>query len=283
MNSLRVQWFVPPAVVVVATALGEVDRDAVTGVLNPSSDEQFSALVDQRADAVVTAMDNVFAWNRRAGPADFCIVAQVERTTPLQLIARPDVGGFAALRGGVVLVDAPGNGFVIALRALLAKVGLQPDDYQLKSAGGVKQRLDALLSGQGCCTLLGPPFDQMALRAGMVQLATVQQHWPAFPGQGLVMRRAVIDSTRARLASWLGGLDAARQRLAVCEPLAHQALADAGYPTDPLNLSAMLPPPALRPDREGVELLVEQRRQLGLPGGDDHYPSLVDLSIRTSP
>ena len=51
------------------------------------SDEQFERLVRGDCDAVVTAMDNVFAWNRRAGPGDFCIVAQIERTTPLVVMA----------------------------------------------------------------------------------------------------------------------------------------------------------------------------------------------------
>lgn len=274
---LRALWFVPPPVVVVASALGLVPASAVTGQRNASSDEQFEALAAGRADAVVTAMDNVLAWNRRTGPGDFRIVAQMESTTPLHLVARPGVQTLAELRQCTVLVDAPENGFVVALRALLADVGLAGNDaFRMQPAGGVKERFDALLAGQGDCTLLGPPFDTLALQAGMRRLATVQERYPAFPGQGLVMRAAHIEGWRGLLNALLEAWQAASARMATGDLAVRQALVAAGYPEAVVPELLALGPRSLRPDRSGVELVIGHRRQLGLPGGGDTYEALVD-------
>lgn len=281
-SALRLMWFVPPPVVVVASALGLVSADTFTAVRNSSSDEQFEALAAGAIDLVVTAMDNVIAWNRRAGPADFCIVAQIERTTPLHLIARPDVKTLADVRERTVLVDAPGNGFVIALRALLADAGLDADSYALRQAGGVKERFDALLVGEGHCTLLGPPFDTMALSAGMVQLATVQERYPAFPGQGLVMRREAIERLRGPVSGWLQGIEAASRSFTTDAPAVRLALLDAGFPEAAVPAMVLMLPRSLWPDREGLELIIQHRQQLGLAGGDERYDSLVETSLLPS-
>lgn len=278
-DALRVMWFVQPPVVVVASALGLVASDAVDGVRNQSSDEQFEALSAGRVDLAVTAMDNVIAWNRRQGPADFRIVAQIERTTPLHLIARPGLKALDDVRGGTVLVDAPGNGFVIALRAMLAEAGLGADSYTLCPAGGVKERFDALLAGQGACTLLGPPFDIMALSAGLVRLAVVQERYPEFPGQGLVMRLGAIETLRARVTAWLRGIDAASRCMADDDAAVRQALLQAGFPEAAVPAMVQMRPRSLRPDRAGVELIVQHRRQLGLAGGDDGYDVLINESL----
>ena len=279
---MRLMWFVPPPVVVVASGLGLVAADTFTAVRNTSSDEQFEALSSGGMDLVVTAMDNVIAWNRRAGPADFCIVAQIERTTPLHLMAGPDVKTLADVRDRTVLVDAPGNGFVIALRALLADAGLGADSYALRQAGGVKERLDALLAGEGHCTLLGPPFDTMALKAGMVRLASVQERYPAFPGQGLVMRRQAIERLREPLSAWLQGIATASRSFTADEAAVRRALLDAGFPEAAVPAMVMMRPRSLRPDREGLELIIQHRQQLGLIGGDESYDALVETSLLPS-
>ncbi|MCK9510185.1 MAG: ABC transporter substrate-binding protein [Pigmentiphaga sp.] len=274
---MKAMWFVPPPVMVLAAALNP-GAPAVEGSRNTSSDEQFAALVEGRVDMAVTAMDNVIAWNRRAGPRDVRIVAQIERTTPLYVIGRPGLESLADLRGGTILVDALDNGFVVALRALLREAGLGARDYVLEPVGGVTERCEALLAGGGDATLLGPPFDGQATGKGCARLAGVQERYTAFPGQGLVMRLATMKRLETPLRAYLKSLSAAARMMAREEERAGQLLLGAGLPRAALAGALALRPLSLHPDRDGVELLIEHRRGLDMPGGDDTYERLVAAS-----
>lgn len=246
---IKVMWFVPqPLVLLAGQAPG---ASAIEASRNPSSDAQFEALLAGEVDAVVTAMDNVIGWNRRPGPKDFRVVAQIERTTPLALIAAPGRQRMADLRGANLLIDAMDNGFVIALRAMLREAGIDENACRFTCAGGVTERYEALLAGRGDATLLGPPFVSQAVDAGLMQIASVQQAYPAFPGQGIVMRQA--SPARERIGTWLRELEQARRQTRDLE--------------------------SLRPTAEGVALLIEHRRLLGLPGGEDTYTNIVDASL----
>jgi ABC-type nitrate/sulfonate/bicarbonate transport system substrate-binding protein len=278
--TIRVMWFVQPLLAMVAA---QDQRSVATrAIRNRSSDEQFAALVAGEVDAVVTSMDNVIGWNRRAGPQDFRVVAQIERTTPLLLVARPGRPNVSSLRGADILVDAPDNGFVTALKVMLGDAGLGPDDYRLMPAGGVQERLEALLARQGVATLLGPPFDAMAVRAGFVRVASVQQSYPEFAGQGIVIR-AGNSRARGLVGAWLEDLERARQTVQNRPELARQAVVAAGLDIAAAEAMTALNPQSLRPTSEGVALLIAHRRTLGLPGGDGHYASLVDDSLIDEP
>jgi hypothetical protein len=276
MHTLRLLWFVPAPIAVVAQAGSLLEGVEVHAERNPSSDAQFEALRDGRADAVVTAMDNVMDWNLRRGPGDFRIAAQLERTTPLTLVGRPGLQGLADLRGGRLLVDAPRNGFIVALLALLAEAGIAAGDLQLLPAGGVAERFDALMAGRGDATLLGPPFDAMALTAGLRRIATVQDRCPGFPGQGLVVSASAMGRLRPGLRAWLAGLELARHRMAGDPGACAEALKAAGFPPAAAHGMVAGAPHSLVPDRQGVELLIAQRSSVGLPGAGLGYEDLVD-------
>ncbi len=249
LNSINVMWFVPqPLLVRAGQAPGAI---AIQASRNPSSDAQFASLVAGDVDVVVTAMDNVIGWNRRPGPKDFRVVAQVERTTPLALVAAHGKKNMDDLRGANILVDAVNNGYVMALRAMMREAGIDENSYCLTPAGGVTERYEALLAGRGDATLLGQPFMSQATEAGLMQIASVQQVYPAFPGQGIVMRQA--SPARERVGVWLRDLERARQQVQ--------------------------DPDSLRPTAAGVALLIEHRRLLGLAGGEDSYAEIVDASL----
>jgi ABC-type nitrate/sulfonate/bicarbonate transport system substrate-binding protein len=279
MHTLRLLWFIPSPVAIVAEALKLTTDVALQAERNPSSEAQFEALAFGSADAVVTAMDNVMDWNLRPGPGDLRIVAQMERTTPLTLVGRRGCSQLQDLRGATLLVDAPRNGFVVALRAMLAEAGIGPHAYKLEPVGGLKERYDALSAGHGDATLLGPPFDAMALQAGLSRIASVQERYPAFPGQGLVTRTASLERLRPALSAWLLGLEAARKRMGSDPGAARQALELAGFPPPAVDAMIAAAPASLRPDRAGVQLLIEQRRRAGLAGADCSYEELVAASV----
>lgn len=248
-NSLKVMWFVPQPIVELAAQAPRAT--SVKAIRNPSSDAQFEALVTGEVDAVVTAMDNVIGWNRRPGPEDFRVVAQVERTISLALIAAPIRKSMADMGNADLLVDAVDNGFVIALRAMLRDGGVNESGCRFTPAGGVTERYEALLAGRGDATLLGPSFAKQAIEAGLTRIASVEQAYPAFPGQGIVIRQG--SPARERIRAWLRELEHARRQMGDLE--------------------------SLRPTAEGVALLTEHRRLLGLPGGEDVYTDIVDTSL----
>lgn len=81
-DSLRVMWFVPPAIAVAASWQAPANFHLESS-RTQSSDEQYLSLCEGTVDAVVTSIDNVLHWNQRQGPQDFVVIAQVETTTPL--------------------------------------------------------------------------------------------------------------------------------------------------------------------------------------------------------
>lgn len=277
-SALRAMWFVPPALATIAGALASSADHQLVASRNPSSDAQYDALVAGNVDVVVTAMDNVLAWNRREGPRDFHVVAQIERTTPLTLVGLPGVTGLTNLAGANILVDSPDNGFVIALKAMLHEAGLSAAQYRLSPVGGVKERFDALLSRNGDATLLGPPFDAIALAQGMSLIATVQGHYPAFPGQGVVIRSANLDA-RTKVAAWLRDLEQARIAMTSRAEWATDVLSGTGLPAPAVAAMLTSVPATLRPDEAGIALLISHRKALGLPGANADYQAIVDESL----
>jgi len=278
-KTLRVLWFVPPPVALVAQASKDATSVHLISRRNASSDEQFEALASNQADAVVTAMDNVMDWNLREGPQDFRVIAQLERTTPLTLVGQRGRTSLEDLRAATILVDAPRNGFIVALRAMLAEADIGPEAYALESVGGVKERHDAIVSGRGDATLLGPPFDAMAIETGLNRIATVQERYPAFPGQGLVVSAAALVRLRPTLSAWLRSLESARQSMEKAPEAARQALAMAGFSAPVVSAMLGATPASVFPDRAGIELLIEQRRRAGLFGAATTYEALVESSL----
>lgn len=278
-TSLRVMWFVPPTVAVLAENWGLTPAGTLQACRSRSSDEQFERFQAGAIDAAVTAMDNIMEWNRRVGLQVFRIVAQIERTTPLSLMARARHTRLQDLRDASILVDAPDNGFVVALRHMLAEAGLESGSYRLVPSGGVKERFDTLAGGHGDATLLGPPFDAMAMQAGLVQLARVQDHHPDFPGQGLVVRASTSEPLRPALMQWLAALTRTCQSARSNQDDARNMLTAAGCPANAVQAMLAAVPDSLLPVRRGVDLLIRQRREVGLPCGDNSYESLVDASM----
>lgn len=277
--ALRILWFGPLPAALLARDRGAFSGLDVEYLRTRSSDQQFDQLVDGSVDAVVTAIDNVVEWNRRAPDADFRVFAQMEKTTDLAIFGRRGITDLNSLRGSNLLVDAPANGFAVALLAMLEKVGIKGSECALLTAGGVTERLDALLAGDGDATLLGPPFDQAALKAGCPKLASVNEAWPHFPGQGLVLSRKRYHELLPALIAWFRGLGEMRDWMATSQEDAIAVLTEAGLPPAFARASLSAVPASWRPDPAGIGLLIEHRRIVGLSGSDLDYSDLVDLSL----
>lgn len=266
---LRQSHFVPPVSYLLAAELGFLRDVEVVHTRTPSSAEQLRALLAGEHDMVVTAIDNLFEWTR-AG-ADLRLVAQVEQTTPLGIYAGGDVESLADLAGCRFAVDAPDNGFALIVKHLLLDAGVEVDYVVV---GGVRERLDALLGGQVDATLLGPPFDKLAEKAGMRRVVDVNALLPELPGQGLVVRAELLVS--AELERYLGALvrgvaagesmtDA--EGIELLERCGYQAAATAAWGARARTLAV---------DQRGLGLLTGIRRSLGMLPPDTGLEELCD-------
>jgi len=266
---LRQSHFVPPVSYLLAAELGFLRGVEVLPTRTPSSAEQLRALLAGEQDMVVTAIDNLFEWTR-AG-ADVRLVAQVEQTTQLGIHAGGDVESLADLAGCRFAVDAPDNGFALIAKHLLLDAGVEVDYVVV---GGVRERLDALLGGQVDATLLGPPFDKLAEKAGMRRVVDVNALLPELPGQGLVVRAELLAS--AELERYLGALvrgvaagesmtDA--EGIELLERCGYQAAATAAWGARARTLAV---------DQRGLGLLTGIRRSLGMLPPDIGLEELCD-------
>ena len=266
---LRQSHFVPPVSYLLAAELGFLRGVEVVPTRTPSSAEQLRALLAGEQDMVVTAIDNLFEWTR-AG-ADLRLVAQVEQTTPLGIHAGGDVESLADLAGCRFAVDAPDNGFALIAKRLLRDAGVEVDYVVV---GGVRERLDALLGGQVDATLLGPPFDKLAEKAGLRRVVDVNALLPELPGQGLVVRAELLAS--AELERYLGalvrGVEAGEsmtdaEGIELLERCGYQAAATAAWGARARTLAV---------DQRGLGLLTGIRRSLGMLPPDIGLEELCD-------
>ncbi|MDT0510241.1 ABC transporter substrate-binding protein [Novosphingobium sp. MMS21-SN21R] len=229
-----------------------------------SSEQQFEQLRSGTIDAAVTAIDNVITWNEKAPEARFRAIAQVERTTELVLVARPGITAISDLAGKTLLVDAPANGFVVALRAMLIEAGIDETCCMLAPAGGVTERLDALLAGTGDATLLGPPFYHAAIAQGCNVVGSVQASWPDFPGQGLVVNTARLAASRddcilSQLTELLGAMDIARRSILSKPAEAVDIVVRSGVPVGAASAMLAAVSDTFQPDADGMKRLIQHR------------------------
>lgn len=270
--------FVPPVPLLVAQELGLLAEAGIDieARRTRSSDEQLKRLASGDVDLVVTAMDNVFLWNQLG--ADVRIVAQTEQTTLLTVYGRPGLRALSDVEGGRFGVDALANGFAIVARALLAEAGVTADFVQI---GGVTERLDALVAGTIDATLLGPPLDELAERAGMTRLASANEAFPSFPGQGVVVRADRSVPKTCELGAYL---DVLQRAVTASESMTDangiELLARHGFPRRSAADAWQTRPRSLAIDPTGVALVESLRaRFAALPHGYAGRESLVDQDL----
>lgn len=145
-----------------------------------SSDQLMTGLLDGTYGVVHAAPDNFIAWRDRTHAP---IVAWIGGASgPLALMARPEIGSIAELRGRSIAVDAPTSGFVSVLRKILRAAGVSPDDVTLDPLGATHLRAAALREGRTDATMLTLPWSAAAIRDGFPMLADGRAAMPRLQG-----------------------------------------------------------------------------------------------------
>ena len=259
--TLRQSHFVEPVPLVIAREHRLLEGVDVAFEHTRGSAAQLDGLLRGELDLVVTAMDNLFEWTR-AG-ADVRLIAQVERTTPLRLVARSGFGDISALASCRFAVDSATSGFSLVAKAIFSEAGIEVMEIEV---GGVRARMEALLAGSADATLLGPPFDVLAEQAGAAVLLDLGDQFPALPGQGLVSRTEITKSPE--LSDYLRSLATATRVAAEIPDTEGVALMKrSGFgPAASAHWDAR--PGRLDVNPVGLEFLTEIRRDLGFLRGD---------------
>jgi ABC-type nitrate/sulfonate/bicarbonate transport system substrate-binding protein len=264
-TKLRINEFVAPGLQALAQGLGYFETHGLELEVERtrSATEQRGRVMSNDCDAALTAIDNLLAWDAEGD--DLRLVAQVEQTTVLDLVASPDIGSVAELRESTLAVDAVDSGFAIVLRWILAAHGIQPGEYRLQPEGGVKERLAALTARRADAGLLGPPWSGQALDAGLHGLTTVATALPQFPGIGLAVRASRLTELEVALKGYIASLERAADWAATAErDEAIRLLMMAGFDGPGATQVLDVCPVTLVPSREGLELVFTMRRELGM-------------------
>lgn len=180
-----------------------VTLQATTGSVTQMTD-----LAQGRFDIAMTAIDNIVAYVEGEGEApigpqpDFVAVMGSDSSF-LSLVAAPGIRTYADLRGKTLSVDARTTGYAFVLYDMLARNGLQPDDYRIETAGGMVQRWTALQQHRHAATLLSTPFNILARNQGFNQIATATDVIGPYQGNVAATRRSWARKNKAKLVAFI--------------------------------------------------------------------------------
>jgi len=247
----------------------------------PNSVALVRALMSGEQDIALSAFDNVVGYQEGQGevaleqaPDLFAFMAFSRGT--LRLVARPEVTGYAELRGKTLGVDAIATGYSMVLVKLLQLGGLAPGDYALDSVGGTAMRAEALLQGRIAATMLTSPLELAPEAQGCRRLANAvdvlgpyqtivgaaRRSWAA------AHRETLIAFIRANLAALAWLFDAANRAEAVVIyrkhlPSAPQAAAERAVAVLTGEREGFVRDARL--EREAMSTVLRIRSELGRP------------------
>jgi ABC-type nitrate/sulfonate/bicarbonate transport system substrate-binding protein len=165
-----------------ADHIGAFQRHGVAVTLShpKGSVDQFQGVAAGRYPVISTAFDNIIAYHEGQGAPevgaipDLVAVAGIDGGF-LTLMATPAIGSIADLKGRTLAVDALSTGFSFALKAILARNGVAPDQVSYVAVGSSDGRLKAMQDGRAVAALLTLPADLVARDGGAKALTTVRQ------------------------------------------------------------------------------------------------------------
>jgi ABC-type nitrate/sulfonate/bicarbonate transport system substrate-binding protein len=138
--------------------------------LTESSKSQRDGLAAGRFDIAQAALDNAVAMIDVAR-ADVVILSGGDSGMN-EFIVQPEIGSFADLKGGTVVVDAPDTAYALQAKKILLKAGLHEGaDYAVRSVGAVVFRYESLIEDKrNSGGILNLPFNIQAEEHGLKSL-----------------------------------------------------------------------------------------------------------------
>lgn len=182
---------------------------AVQTHVAPGSQELRDGLAAGRYQIVHTSVDNAVAMAELA-KVDIVVLMGGDNGFN-NLFVQQDVRSLADLRGRTVLVDAPNTAFAIMLYKALALNGLKRGDYEIKSVGATRFRLEGMQKEKSyAAAMLNLPFSIQARRAGLKDMGVaVDMIGPYLSTTGFTLRNwpaANADTLTRYIQAYVEGL-----------------------------------------------------------------------------
>jgi ABC-type nitrate/sulfonate/bicarbonate transport system substrate-binding protein len=207
MRPLRLITFGADAGTVVARARGLFAAHDLALELTetPNSTVQMRGLGQGEYDVASTAFDNVLAWSGRDGGPAIVSVLQPNAGQMLPLYVRPEITGWADLKGKPLAADAVDTAFALVLRRILLAHDLDLDrgDYSLVAEGNTQARLASMQRGATYAGMMSTQLEAQAQAAGLVRLADHREVLPDYPGGVFAVARAWGESHREVVVDFL--------------------------------------------------------------------------------
>jgi ABC-type nitrate/sulfonate/bicarbonate transport system substrate-binding protein len=124
------------------------------------------------------------------------------------LIVRPEIGGYADLKGKVLGLSIPADTISISMRKLLANHGLARTDYTVKELVGTPVRFDCLKRGECAGVPLSQPNDFEAIKEGYRRLGLSTEAVGALQFQVIAVRRAFAAANKDKMVRLVRALAA---------------------------------------------------------------------------
>jgi ABC-type nitrate/sulfonate/bicarbonate transport system substrate-binding protein len=137
------------------------------------------------------------------------VAVAAENANPIySLIAKPEIGSFADLKGRTIGLSLDIDTISISTRKLLALHGLKERDYHVENLVGTPVRLACLKRGKCDAVPLGEPEDFVAVDGGFRRLGLSTDAVRHFEFKVLIVRPDWAKQNRATLVAFLRGFAA---------------------------------------------------------------------------
>ena len=174
----------------------------------PNSVFQIQGLVAGKFDIAISTIDNVVAYQEGQGEVELATAPDLfafmgGQFGAVRLVAQPEIGSIAELKGRSLGVDAATTGYAFVLRKLLAQAGLGEGDYALERLGGTAARAEALMQGKIAATILTSPLEVLPESRGYRRLANVVDALGPYQAVLGVARRSWARENEAALVGYI--------------------------------------------------------------------------------
>jgi ABC-type nitrate/sulfonate/bicarbonate transport system substrate-binding protein len=204
-----------PSWVAIEKGFFEKEGLKVTQDVTPGSKEQMQDIMAGKYQFASTAFDNIIAYTEGEGTdkfPDYDVTAIMGVHSGMNsVVARPEIKGYADIKGKVAAVDSPTSGYATVLYQIVKdKAGLiQDKDYKTVSVGGTGGRVKALEDGSAVVAMISSPNDFELKAKGFKILGDAAEEVGAYQGSAYAVRKSYAKDHEKEVLAFVRAIVAA--------------------------------------------------------------------------